>query len=267
MQTWHRPPHRASVSVHFFFGDVADRRVAVAIGGAVGIEEDHMHFLPVDDTEYPPVRKNTAMLQLASVLALEQNFEWILKVDDDTYVAVDTLISFVASLPSNTLIFMGQKGTGKPKDRGKMGIIKPFCMGGPGYLFSSMALAMVAPNFDSCVEEADSSDAREFIWHSDVVIGKCVTTWTRLGCWEGKDVSAGEPSMPKYERQFFMQTYNYTTFGWPVWPTYFVTAHPMKTYTLMLSAQIAHEKLTSPFRERRKRHPVERTAHPERGSS
>ena len=197
--------------------------------------------MSVDDNEYPPVRKNTAMLKFASSLAAEKHFDWILKVDDDTYVAVDSLVNFVGKLPEKAAIFMGRRGIGRPEDRGRMGLESPYCQGGPGYLLSAVALAMVAPKFESCVKEADASMERQFVFHSDVVIGKCVTQHCRIGCWEGRDIPAGQPSLPEYMKTLF------THFGEKdpnnmSWPSQFVTVHPMKTLPHMLSAQISHSE-------------------------
>ena len=232
MQTWNSKSHPA-VSVHFFFGEVPNRDAVYAMGEAAGIKQGCIHFLPVCDDEYPPVQKNTEMLRLASEMASEDGFKWVLKVDDDTYVSVKTLVSFVGMLPLNASILMGQRGYGRPKDRGWINAGKNgFCMGGPGYLLSASALAEVAPHFQSCVREANNSGvARKYIWHSDVVIGKCITKWSQLHCWQGLDIQKRPLEMPEYKAKFFFQQYSNNNLS-----PRFVTAHPMKTMSLMMAA-------------------------------
>ena len=72
-------------------------------------------------------------------------------------------------------------------------MVKPYCMGGPGYVVSRTALARLATELDACVADADGLrpvSVRDHLWHSDTVIGMCLQRKRvgGLGCWspEGK---------------------------------------------------------------------------------
>jgi hypothetical protein len=151
----------------------------------------------VVDDEYPPVYKNSAMIKHLERIAAakdqetEGNFyEWIYKVDDDTYVNIPALRQFVESKSAKEFQFFGQRGTGSQEDRQgliKGGLIKPYCMGGPGYILSRSTLQETARGIDACVEHAELSPMTDRLWHSDVVIGMCVYRKTGIGCWDGDD--------------------------------------------------------------------------------
>jgi hypothetical protein len=57
-------------------------------------------------------------------------------------------------------------------------------MGGPGYLIRRKTLSEVVPYLNSCVEGIKNSKHVKYIWHSDVVISKCIYKFTSLGCYE-----------------------------------------------------------------------------------
>ena len=151
----------------------------------------------IADDEYPPVRKNSNMIKHIEKLVSKaerespsNKFEWIFKVDDDTYVNVATLLKFVKTRKSGGYRVYGERGTGRSEDRkglAKGGLVKPYCMGGPGYIFSRPLLAKTASGMDQCVREADTSKYRSYLWHSDVVIGLCAYKMTKAGCWDEPD--------------------------------------------------------------------------------
>jgi len=152
----------------------------------------------VVDDEYPPVKKNTAMIEYLNkiVLDLESNvdapstFQWIYKVDDDAYVNFDALLSFLRTRSSEGHHMYGERGTGRAEDQEGLkngGLVKPYCTGGPGYVMSRQTVKDTAPHFKECVNEFDNSKYREFLWHSDTAIGICIYKHTGVGCWDDKD--------------------------------------------------------------------------------
>jgi hypothetical protein len=149
----------------------------------------------VVDDEYPPVRKNTAMLQYLErfVEMSEQSnespstFNWIMKVDDDTYLNIDAMVQFLARRKYNEIRLYGRQGFGRNEDKDglkKAGLLKPFCMGGPGYVMSRATLQETSAIIQQCVYNADISQYKEQLWHSDVVIGMCIYNATGAGCWD-----------------------------------------------------------------------------------
>ena len=179
-------------------------------------------FGDVEDNEYPPVKRNTKMLQMV----LEQEtFGWLMKVDDDTYVNIDNLQTLTYSFRSSTNAFLGGRGNGRPKDRPFIKLKKPMCMGGPGYLIRRQTLSKVVPNLDNCVKDATvNASITKYLWHSDVIISKCIQKYTQLGCWE-----SDANSLISYNAGIFKNHYKGAI------PKYFtVTYHPLKTESEMV---------------------------------
>lgn len=150
------------------------------------------------DDEYPPVRKNSAMLKhLDDIVASYENdpttpstFQWIFKVDDDAYVNLNGLLRFVKYRNPVGYHVYGERGFGRKEDREgleKGGMVKPYCTGGPGYILSRQTLKRVALGMEECVQSADVSPYRQYLWHSDVVIGFCIQKQTEAGCWSDDD--------------------------------------------------------------------------------
>jgi hypothetical protein len=153
----------------------------------------------VVDDEYPPVRKNSAMLVRMDKIAQDfeddtdtpLKFHWIYQLDDDAYVNFDGLQSFLKTRTSASGYHLyGERGYGREADKEglfKGGLKKPYCTGGPGYLMSRQTLRDTAPHMMDCVQTADESDYRRYVWHSDSVIGICIYQSTGAGCWDGPD--------------------------------------------------------------------------------
>lgn len=175
----------------------------------------------ISASEYPPVRRNIKMLEK---LYAEKNFDWVLKVDDDSYVNIGNLQTLTYSFRTSSHAFLGSRGYGRLLDRDFLDLKKPFCMGGPGYLLRKSTLARVIPEFPTCLRDAENDIHKYNVWHSDVVISKCVTKVTKLGCWESDD-----ESLIQYSNNLFKQHY---TSAKPVYNT--VTYHPLKTRDAMV---------------------------------
>jgi hypothetical protein len=149
--------------------------------------------LDVPDDEYPPVRKNVAMIKRATELGEDLRLKfgveigWIMKVDDDTYVNTDELNQLLTPMDFKSSKVLGKRGSGRPQDREGLqnaGLNKPFCMGGPGYALTQALLQKLVPVLDNCVVESDRSEWRQSIWHSDTVVGLCILKHTGVGCWD-----------------------------------------------------------------------------------
>lgn len=152
----------------------------------------------VVDDEYPPVRKNTAMIAtLNSIVETFENdteapstFQWIYKVDDDAYVNFDAMLSFLRTRSYERHSVYGEQGHGRMEDRDGLraaGLVKPYCTGGPGYIMTRRTVQDTAPRLSECVRLADASEYRDYLWHSDSVIGLCIYNATGAGCWDDKD--------------------------------------------------------------------------------
>jgi hypothetical protein len=152
----------------------------------------------VIDNEYPPVRKNTAMIEyMNKIVEIFENdsdapstFQWIYKVDDDAYVNFDAMLSFLKTRTYERFSVYGEQGIGRVEDRKglkRVGLKKPYCTGGPGYIMSRTTLQQTAPRFKECVRYADVSKDKKYLWHSDSVIGLCIYNSTGAGCWDDHD--------------------------------------------------------------------------------
>mmetsp|Transcript_15235 Transcript_15235/g.35111 ORF Transcript_15235/g.35111 Transcript_15235/m.35111 type:complete len:813 (+) Transcript_15235:81-2519(+) len=202
----------------------------------------------VVDNEYPPVRKNTAMIEKMNeiVEAFENDvdapstFQWIYKVDDDAYVNFSGMLSFIRTRSPEGYHVYGERGTGRKEDSEglkKGGLVKPYCTGGPGYIMSREMVKATAPRFNECVREFDNSDYREYLWHSDSVIGICIFKVTGAGCWDDKDY---------YTHRFFRHNLNKED---PFIETDHlgetIATHPFKEYSSMAKQHSRYIELAS----------------------
>ena len=209
MESWGKPDIvPAAITIKFFVG--AAESVGDSISGSVadienlariaGIPDTSMIQVMTDvvDNEYPPVRKNSAMIRhLEEIVSAYENdataastFQWVYKVDDDAYVHLNGLLRFVKKRNPVGYHVYGERGFGRKEDLdglSKGGLVKPYCTGGPGYIFSRPTLKRTALGMEECVHQADVSPYREYLWHSDVVIGMCVQKQTGTGCWSDGD--------------------------------------------------------------------------------
>lgn len=191
----------ANVHIRYFVGNGTESRFDLLRLAGLEDADELVVMTEVADDEYPPVKKNTNMLKRVHELMNEieessdgKQFKYVMKVDDDTYVNFDGLLKFLAYRdPTEIHQYWGERGIGYVQDREGLrmaGLKKPYCTGGPGYVLSRQTLDETVEGIDECVQRASSSPYKEFLWHSDVVIGMCVTHQTGIGCYD--DASYGK---------------------------------------------------------------------------
>lgn len=208
----------ANVALKFFVSYSVGEQ-AQQLAAALGFE---VSFVAIDaeDSEYPPVRRNIAMLSEA--VTLMEHFTWCLKVDDDTFVDVTRLQQLAYDLRALEAgpHLLGGRGHGREQDQMFLSLPPTgFCMGGPGYLMTRRALLSVAPHFHSCADYFDKHTYRDYVWHSDTVISKCFHHWAGLECWD-KEVDAVYP----FRTGIFQQHYASSAVNFDS-----VTFHPLKS--------------------------------------
>nr|APX55177.1 chondroitin sulfate synthase-1 [Pinctada fucata] len=132
--------------------------------------------LPGVDDSYPPQRKSLMMLKYLHDHYVN-NFEWFMRADDDVFIKGDRMEKFLRSINSSVPQYIGQAGTGKREEYGKLylGKHENFCMGGPGIVMSHVTLRLVAPHAEECVNNLMTT-------HEDVEVGRCVRKFTGLSC-------------------------------------------------------------------------------------
>ena len=160
------------------------------------------------NTEYPPVRFNTNMLK-----HLPLDFDYIVKVDDDTYLNTDKLNAFLFAVPKTKYMFIGSRGYGR-QDLIKAKLLKKaMCLGGPGYIINRATLSAFQLTIDSCMAPVKTSSP---LWHSDAMISYCIEKATGIGCW---DSSVGYLSAHMFRNVYPGQHYSFDS----------ITQHPLKT--------------------------------------
>jgi Fringe-like len=211
MKTWGDPENIAEgTMIRFFVGSppegsefASNPAADIANLASIAGIQDLSTIVVMDgvvDNEYPPVRKNTAMIENMNsiVEAFEHDanapstFQWIYKVDDDAYVNFEAIFSFLKTRSYERYTVYGEQGRGRVEDREGLknaGLKKPYCTGGPGYIMSRKTVQDTAPHFKECVRFADSSEHKKYLWHSDSVIGLCIYNSTGAGCWDDRDYS------------------------------------------------------------------------------
>ena len=111
-------------------------------------------------------------------------YEWFLRADDDVYVNGTKLQQILRHLNSSKFFYIGQGGGGKKEHGGMvgMGLQVPYCMGGPGVVFSQAALAALKPHLlTTCTENFYSTQ-------EDTEIGRCVHNITGQSCFGDRHV-------------------------------------------------------------------------------
>lgn len=190
-QTWVHRNIDAKVTIRYFVGSGDESHTFLSNQAAIEDSSELVIMSQVPDDEYPPVHKNTMMLQYAleTVVDLEREkdkvFQYIMKVDDDTFVNLDGLLRFLQSRHSSKLHYWGRRGFGLPEVRSLLthaGMTRPYCMGGPGYIMSRSVLEMTVAGLADCVKRINESKNKHVLWHSDVVIGMCITQLTGVSC-------------------------------------------------------------------------------------
>ena len=141
-----------------------------------GIEGIPVVALPGVDDSYPPQKKSFMMLKYMHDRRLK-DFEWFMRLDDDTYVRAERLAAFLRSVNSSLPHFIGQTGQGNKEEFGRLGLDydENFCMGGPGIVLSGRTLEMVAPHAKECLGNLLST-------HEDVELGRCVLRFANVSC-------------------------------------------------------------------------------------
>ncbi|CAG5115155.1 unnamed protein product, partial [Candidula unifasciata] len=132
--------------------------------------------LPGVDDHYPPQKKSFMMLKYMHDHFLDK-YEWFLRADDDVFIKGDKLDQFLRGINSSQPLFIGQAGTGKADELGKLALSaeENFCMGGPGMIFSRETLRRMAPHISYCLRNLYTS-------HEDVEIGRCVRKFAGIQC-------------------------------------------------------------------------------------
>ncbi|GFS14991.1 chondroitin sulfate synthase 1 [Elysia marginata] len=132
--------------------------------------------LPNVDDRYPPQKKSFMMLKYMHDHYLDK-FEWFMRADDDVFIKGDKLDAFLRGINSSQALFIGQAGTGKAEELGKLSLApdENFCMGGPGMIFSRETLRRMAPHISFCLRNLYTS-------HEDVEIGRCVRKFAGIQC-------------------------------------------------------------------------------------
>lgn len=102
---------------------------------------------------------------------------------------------------------------------------------------SRQTVKETAPNFNDCVHEFDNSEYRQFLWHSDSVIGLCIYKSTGAGCWDDNDY---------YTHRFFRHNLKKED---PFVPTsdlrMTIATHPFKDHSSMTKQHLRYVELAS----------------------
>ncbi|KAK9763888.1 Chondroitin sulfate synthase 1 [Basidiobolus ranarum] len=101
--------------------------------------------VPVEDTEYSTLYKKTFKAFYYVYQHYLNDFEWFMKVDDDTYVKLHRLMKHLNNpqLDHNEPLLFGRTG--------RDGVS---CWGGPGYVMNRKTLSIVGPYIPYCLSNA-----------------------------------------------------------------------------------------------------------------
>ena len=97
----------------------------------------------VSDNMDPPQKKSFSMMRYVSDHH-GSDYEWFLRLDDDAYVHIEHLESFLRRIDSSQPLYIGSPGFGRDDDDFVEDNMV-YCMGGPGIVLSKTTLASLSP--------------------------------------------------------------------------------------------------------------------------
>ena len=172
-----------------------------ALAGEAGIKDPSRVVVMkgVVDDEYPLVEKAAQVLKhlhrLSSPPADDGgDFDWIMDVDDDTYVFVEAMLGFVSKLDRFEHQYVGRRAYGFSEDKASLkqaGMKHPYCNGGPGFAMSKRTLKALAGAIDSCQLDILGRVENASRIYDEVNIGICIGKIAGIGCWDGEDYDKG----------------------------------------------------------------------------
>jgi chondroitin sulfate synthase len=124
--------------------------------------------LDVDDHIYPPQEKSFRLLSYFGRLADE--YEWFLRIDDDSIIQWEALSRFLSKIDSSKYQMIGSPGFGRNADD-YVPADKAYCMGGPGIIFSSSLARDIRPHVPACTKKILTD-------HEDIELCRCI--WEKL---------------------------------------------------------------------------------------
>ena len=175
--------NRGLASHRTWAGTINGRVMFFSSEGSTSAHNVPVVALPNVDDRYPPQKKSFMMLKYMHDHYLDK-FEWFMRADDDVFIKGDKLDAFLRSINSSQALFIGQAGTGKAEELGKLSLApdENFCMGGPGMILSRETLRRMAPHISFCLRNLYTS-------HEDVEIGRCVRKFAGIQCTWSYEVS------------------------------------------------------------------------------
>lgn len=194
--------------------------------------------LPGVDDSYPPQKKSFLMFKFLHD-HFGTRYKFFMRADDDVFVNVHRLRSFLAQLNSSRPLYLGQTGVGNDEEFGQLNLHlnENFCMGGPGAIISHRTLALMAPNIQQCLKNLRST-------HEDVEIGRCIRRFAHISCTWSYDMQSifyhNATLQEAIQRGVFPTTELYKS----------VTIHPIKDQRVMhqlylYNQQMKHRQLRS----------------------
>jgi len=200
--------------------------------------------------EYPPIETWRALLEEMHT----RDFDWYLKVDDDTYVDAANLRLLVNHLEHTDdynhlkFVYIGATGYGREFERESLGLQgKPFVLGGSGVLMSRKALQAVRNILATCMRR------RVKARHSDTLLAGCIYSLFSDYDVSHKDLFSKFSAhfTPYYPAVKLTRTMPYAESTVPTimqQPNTFVTMHSVKSACLLtlLHGQVKHAMRTPP---------------------
>lgn len=199
-QTWARNPP-ANVVIRYLVGDATNQNYLsgssediYSLAKQAGVTDVSRIVVMrgVVDDEYPLVTKASQVLKRLEqiVQESEHTVDWIMDVDDDTFVYMDGMVKFLAARDSQRYQYIGRRAYGVQDDKESLrqaGLVKPYCNGGPGFALSRPTLKVLAKSIDSCQQRVQANVADPKRVYDDVLVGICVYNETGIGCWTGSN--------------------------------------------------------------------------------